>query len=328
MRTVVAAAMLAGAAMAQAASDPAEALAAYHADTAAALAASPAVRDRVLALRFEALGRMQEGEEAADAERLAALVADAGADPRALAWLAAEPLLAPSQREAVLARLLAVAPDDLNAHLLAIAMAAAGGEPARVTAAVEAAAARETLDAGSAELLSMYVELLARHPLPAVVVAAMDEAAGGAVASEAYAFALWSRDVPPYRPLLRVCEPTAVADDPARDAACQRLGRRLFEQGDLILAQTVGYAVLYKLVDPAEAAPLAEGMRRIEWQQESVGRLIAEPGREQAHLREWLAAMRRPGSTESANAAAFLARAGRPLDPPDDWRSVRERGME
>ncbi|MBS7457336.1 hypothetical protein [Coralloluteibacterium stylophorae] len=305
----------------------ADAAAAYYGAVAESLSASASPLDRILALDYATLAAAAAGREPepVDRARVEALAEAAGDDPQALALLIANAALdgLPDLRQRLVARLLELDPHGLVAQLQGIA--AAGDDPALLTERIVDAASNTPLQGRSAASLDMYARLAERHPLPPALLAAAP-GVSARLAGETAALALWTRDVPPLRPLMRACAATAVANDPTRDRACQTLGRSLFETGDTVIVQTVGFAVLRQLLaDPDAVARLEAAMRRIEWQQEQVGALMADPARRENRLHAWFTAMRTPGTTESGNARAFLEREGAALDPPADWRSRRER---
>jgi hypothetical protein len=136
---------------------------------------------------------------------------------------------------------------------------------------------------------------------------------------------LMAVSVPSYGSLSEACRPpTDRSADPTAAAQCRQIALRMMDPAGTQITWFVGHAIAQRWAsDPADQAALETEMRRMRYLAETSGMMTATLDRNPAELRAY-GQRRRDSESEIRFAEAELVRAGLPIDPPADWRSMVE----
>ena len=202
-------------------------------------------------------------------------------------------------------------------------------ETAPLSPTLLAAAFRaEGYDDAFADLQRLALQALRRHPPSADELetfrthpAGFDlDAAGLGLGIE-----LWSAGpVVRFMPLMRSCDPEPMETVPGRRDDCRRLGRRMYDHGNSLIAQLVGVALLRKAAMTDEERGQARALRdRYEWHRQQMAKADISEG---DNAPVWLAAqvarlLQDEHVTETQLVEAGLQALGLPTEPPPGWTS-------
>ena len=308
----------------------AEAMEAYQARIAVAMASSADARERAFAELLRrpstSAGQMPSGDapsralpaDAATETRLRAIAQRAGNDRLANQLLVAaisDP--ASTIRSEAARRWQASDPGNL------IPLLSAG--LATDTILIEARRATAA-SAHMYEVIRWMASVYRRHPLNAAEVAALsagdvyhaDE--GAALA----AMALWSATaMPSHRGLIDACRGNALRATPTRTADCRHVATVLAAHSDSVLDRMVGLSMQRELADGNAERTVIDAQRRtMDWQMMQWGRIAQQQPRDGA---EQFVRLLRDDSiqTERQLAERVLQEAGVPLEPPAGWSPPR-----
>ncbi len=278
------------------------------------LESSPIPRDRALAASAQA--RRGDADSSADLAQAAA----AAPDDALVQWLAAVHGGKTTTTDTAIVALVRLEPDNGATWLLASRAAALRADAAGLDVALAGFAASTRFDDHYAGLLHAWLDALRRHPSTPTAcdtVAACDRRQSDFLVATAWTVA---SVFPSAQPLLEVCTGAAVGS--TRRQQCEAGGRSMLSNAPTLLSATIGYALLDRI--GALTAADEELRRRHDW----LSHVLAPVHRDM-----------QPGSADFTAMAADWARldseievmrrmaqrAGKPLLPPDDWTSPRQR---
>ncbi|GAB3339904.1 hypothetical protein [Marilutibacter aestuarii] len=272
--------------------------------------------------------------EALERARMAALreAARLAPDDPLLAWMELQFCMAGDaacDRDAALARLQAIAPDNAAHWLPSLADAWEQGDAAATDRYLGLAAAADHVDFHYGDVLAMLTEATRDAPIPPLDArtraqigrelglgrpATDAELAAISVSARAAAYGL-----PPFNAVMATCRPDPVRPMTAtRSGNCRRLMSRL-AVGSSLYERALGLAGMVRLTQGRpEGAEWREQLRRFLWiQQQYPQDALTIPGYWEAHVYQG----------EMVALEALLRRQGR-LEPPDDWLPANPRQRE
>lgn len=287
----------------------------------AMLIRSDAARSRCVAGEWRSQPDHVRRQRSAALLRQAAFVPDADAHALLRIGAYAKQVLSPAEREAVLERLLALAPGNLAVRELQLDAAAVAADPALFDRWLADSASATHHDSYFGRTVTMLVTQFRRvPPSPALLASVANEVGEDQVDPDlvhgllafGYATAIAT---PALATISEQCDPLrAPVWSEQREQGCVRAAR-LIAEGDTVLSRRLGLAVWHRLVEGrAEEAEVVTAKRELMWLQSAGSRANGE-------VREFAALLKayERGADEIDAYRERMAAAGLPSRPPADW---------